>query len=186
MKNLHQPPPPTPPCPPPPLFPHTQIKDGKMARVGFCAASSLIRGRGEEGGGLLFYFILSKIVGWLGHLNSYFSPHAYTCVHLQKLTLTPLACSSFAKKSKRLLAVYGENRVLDICVNTNSVYCIRFGFTHPHCRSCDIHMLLNYYLAGMRKSSPRCDFAGQLFPGIFVHCWAISSTMAGYFLVPAL
>ena len=46
-----------------PPFPHTQIKDGKMARVGFCAASSLIRGRGEEGGGLLFYFILSKIVG---------------------------------------------------------------------------------------------------------------------------
>ena len=123
MKNLHQPPHPTPPLPPPPppLFPHTQIKDGKMARVGFCAASSLIRGRGEEGGGLLFYFILSKIVGWLGHLNSYFSPHAYTYVHLQKLTLTPLACSSFAKKSKRLLAVYGENRVLDICVNTNSV-----------------------------------------------------------------
>ena len=116
--NLH---PQHPPPFPPPLFPHTQIKDGKMARVGFCAASSLIRGRGEEGGGLLFYFILSKIVGWLGHLSSYFSPHAYTCVHLQKLTLTPLACSSFAKKSKRLLAVYGENRVLDICVNTNSV-----------------------------------------------------------------
>ena len=51
------------PNPPPPLFPHTQIKDGKMARVGFCAASSLIWGRGEEGGGLLFHFILSKIVG---------------------------------------------------------------------------------------------------------------------------
>ena len=33
---------------------------------------------------------------------------AYT---FRKLTLTPLACSSFAKKSKRLLAVYGENRV---------------------------------------------------------------------------
>ena len=120
MENLHPPPP----HPPPPLFPHThthtQNNDGKMARVGFCAASSLIWGRGE-GGGLLFHFILSKIVGWLGHLNSYFSPHAYTCVHLQKLTLTPLACSSFAKKSKWLLAVYGENRILDICVNTNSV-----------------------------------------------------------------
>ena len=69
--------------PTPPLFPHTQIKDGNMARVGFCAASSLIWGRGE-GGGLLFHFILSKIVGWLGQLNSYFCPHAYTCVHLQK------------------------------------------------------------------------------------------------------
>ena len=36
-----------------------QIKDGKMARFGFCAALSLIWGMGF---GLLFHFILSKIV----------------------------------------------------------------------------------------------------------------------------
>ena len=40
-------------CNPPP----PQIKDGKMARFGFCAASSLLWGDG----GLLFHFILSKI-----------------------------------------------------------------------------------------------------------------------------
>ena len=39
-------------------LPSPQIKDGKMARFGFCAASSLIWGDG----GLLFHFILSKIV----------------------------------------------------------------------------------------------------------------------------
>ena len=38
------------------------FKDGKMARFGFCAASSLIWG-GGGGGGLLFHFILSEIVG---------------------------------------------------------------------------------------------------------------------------
>ena len=37
-----------------------QIKDGKMARFGFCATSSLIWGGG--GGGLLLHFISSKIV----------------------------------------------------------------------------------------------------------------------------
>ena len=42
-----------------PRFP-PEIKDGKMARFGFCAASSLICGDG----GLLFHFILSKIVGF--------------------------------------------------------------------------------------------------------------------------
>ena len=51
--TLPSPPPPPPPPPPP------QIKNGKMARFGFCAASSLIWGNG----GLLFHFILSKIVG---------------------------------------------------------------------------------------------------------------------------
>ena len=39
-----------------------QIKGEKMARFGFCAASSLISERGGSGG-LLFHFILSKIVG---------------------------------------------------------------------------------------------------------------------------
>ena len=38
--------------------PHPKTKDGKMARFGFCAASSLIWGDGD----LLFHFILSKIV----------------------------------------------------------------------------------------------------------------------------
>ena len=38
-----------------------KIKDGKMVRFGSCAASSLIW---EGGGGLLFHFILSKIVVW--------------------------------------------------------------------------------------------------------------------------
>ena len=37
-----------------------QIKDGKLARFGFCAASSWIWGAGD--GGLLCHFILSKIV----------------------------------------------------------------------------------------------------------------------------
>ena len=45
------------PSPPPP-----QIKDAKMARLGLRRASSLIWGGGGEGGGLLFHFILSKIV----------------------------------------------------------------------------------------------------------------------------
>ena len=40
------------PLPPP-------IKDGKLARFGFCPASSLIWGDGS----LLFHFILSKIAG---------------------------------------------------------------------------------------------------------------------------
>ena len=44
---------PSPPSPPPP------IKDGKLARFGFCPASSLIWGDG----GLLFHFILFKIAG---------------------------------------------------------------------------------------------------------------------------
>ena len=39
-----------------------QIKDGKMARLGFRRASSLIWEGGGGGGGLLFHFILSKIV----------------------------------------------------------------------------------------------------------------------------
>ena len=39
-------------------LPPPQIKDGKMARFGFCAASSLIWGEG----GLLFHFIRSNIV----------------------------------------------------------------------------------------------------------------------------
>ena len=43
--------------------PLPQIKDGKMARFGFCATSSLIWGEGGGGdGGLLFHFISSKIV----------------------------------------------------------------------------------------------------------------------------
>ena len=56
---------PTPPPRPPPSS-HTQtptqIKDGKMARVGFCAASSLIWG-GGGGWGFAVPFIPSKIVG---------------------------------------------------------------------------------------------------------------------------
>ena len=44
MKNLELPPP--------------QIEDGKMVRLGFRTASSLISGEG----GLLLHFILSKIV----------------------------------------------------------------------------------------------------------------------------
>ena len=40
------------------LSPPRDIKDGKMARFGFCAALSLNWGNG----GLLFYFILSEIV----------------------------------------------------------------------------------------------------------------------------
>ena len=40
--------------------PPAEIKDAKMGRYGFCAASSLIWGR--WGGGLLFHFILSKTV----------------------------------------------------------------------------------------------------------------------------
>ena len=43
--------------PPPP------IKDGKLARFGFCAASSLICGGRGGDGGLLFHFIRSKIAG---------------------------------------------------------------------------------------------------------------------------
>ena len=42
------------------------FKVGKMARFGFCAASSFILG----GWGLLFHFILSKIVGLL-HLKHF-------------------------------------------------------------------------------------------------------------------
>ena len=52
MENLYPPP-----SPPPP------IKDGKLARFGFCAASSLICGGGGGDGGLLFHFIRSKIAG---------------------------------------------------------------------------------------------------------------------------
>ena len=52
MENLY----PLPPLPPP-------IKDGKLARFGFCAASSLICGGGGGDGGLLLHFILSKIAG---------------------------------------------------------------------------------------------------------------------------
>ena len=46
------------------LSPPRDIKDGKMARFGFCAASSLNWGGGGGGGdgGLLFHFILSEIV----------------------------------------------------------------------------------------------------------------------------
>ena len=42
----------------------SRIKDDKMARFGFCAASFLISGGGGGGGdgGLLFYFFLSWIV----------------------------------------------------------------------------------------------------------------------------
>ena len=45
------------------VSPSLQIKDRKMARFGFCAASSLIGGGGGGGvWGLLFHSILSKIV----------------------------------------------------------------------------------------------------------------------------
>ena len=44
-----------------PSLPSPPIKDGKLARFGFCAASSLICGGGD--GGLLFHFIRSKIAG---------------------------------------------------------------------------------------------------------------------------
>ena len=42
-----------------PLPPPPQIKDGKMARFGFCAASSLIWGGGGGGWGFAvpFYFV---------------------------------------------------------------------------------------------------------------------------------
>ena len=44
--------------------PPSAPSDGKMARFGFCVASSLIwwGGGGGRDGGLLFHFILSKIV----------------------------------------------------------------------------------------------------------------------------
>ena len=38
---------------------------GKWARFDFCGDSSLIRGEGGGGGGLISHFILSKIVGVL-------------------------------------------------------------------------------------------------------------------------
>ena len=41
--------------------PSSQIKDGKMAR--FCPSRGFILDLGGGGGGLLFHFILSKIVG---------------------------------------------------------------------------------------------------------------------------
>ena len=44
------------------VSPSPQIKDRKMARFGFCAASSLIGGGGGGSMGLLFHSILSKIV----------------------------------------------------------------------------------------------------------------------------
>ena len=45
------------------VSPSPQIKDRKIARFGFCAASSLIEGGGRGGvWGLLFHSILSKIV----------------------------------------------------------------------------------------------------------------------------
>ena len=53
-------------APPPPPPPPPKIKDGKMARFGFCATSSLIwgGGGGRRGGDgdLLVHFISSKIV----------------------------------------------------------------------------------------------------------------------------
>ena len=52
--------------------PSPKIKDVKMARFGFCAASSLIWGRG--GWGLLFHFILSKIVGRTGCIKLNWRP----------------------------------------------------------------------------------------------------------------
>ena len=42
--------------------PPPKIKDGKMGRYGFCAASSLIWGGGGVGKGLLLHLILSKTV----------------------------------------------------------------------------------------------------------------------------
>ena len=50
MENLDPPPPP-------------KIKDGKMAR--FCPSRAFILDLGGGGGGLLFHFILSKIVAFL-------------------------------------------------------------------------------------------------------------------------
>ena len=51
-------------CIPLPPLPSPPIKDGKLARFGFCAASSLIcRVAGGGDGGLLFHFIRSKIAG---------------------------------------------------------------------------------------------------------------------------
>ena len=45
----------------PPLHVPSQIRDGKMARFGFCVASSLIKGPG--GMGFAVPVVLSKIVG---------------------------------------------------------------------------------------------------------------------------
>ena len=50
----------------------------------------------------------------------------------------------------------------------------QFGFIHPHWRSCDIHMLLNYYLAGMRKIEPTMWFRGTAISQHF-------STLLSYF-----
>ena len=48
------------------LLPSPQIKDGKMARFGFCATSSLI----WADGGLLFHFISSKIVVYWAQMKN--------------------------------------------------------------------------------------------------------------------
>ena len=53
------------------LYPSSpQIKDGKMARFGFCGLRPWISGGGGkeagggEEGGSMFHFILSKIIVW--------------------------------------------------------------------------------------------------------------------------
>ena len=53
--------------PSPPLPTKKKINDGKMARFGFCSASFFGGGGGGDGG-LLFQFILSKIVDILPRL----------------------------------------------------------------------------------------------------------------------
>ena len=60
-----------PPTPPPNS---SKIKNVKMARFGFCAASSLIFFGGGGDGDLLFHFILSKIVGWTGCIKLNWKP----------------------------------------------------------------------------------------------------------------
>ena len=46
-----------------PLPLYTQIKEGKMARFGFCTASSLIWGGGANLGGILFKIVVSFAAG---------------------------------------------------------------------------------------------------------------------------
>ena len=51
--------------------------------------------------------------------------------------------------------------ILDICIKRNLVWCIWFRFTHSHKYAKAIYFA-NYWLVGMRKPSPRCDFAAFL------------------------
>ena len=51
--------------------------------------------------------------------------------------------------------------ILDICIKRNLVWCIWFRFTHSH-EYAKATYFANYWLVGMRKPSPRCDFAAFL------------------------